>query len=85
MMLATVVQGVANCGDDHMSGGWWWVMGIGWLVFLGAIVAVVVALTRGHRAPATAGRSAYDVLDERFARGEIDADEYRSRRDVLRG
>jgi hypothetical protein len=21
-------------GNDHMDGGWWWVMGIGWLIFL---------------------------------------------------
>lgn len=28
---------------------------------------------------------AHRILDERFARGEIDEDEYRRRRDVLRG
>jgi hypothetical protein len=26
----------------HMDGGWWWVLGIGWLVFLAAIVVIVV-------------------------------------------
>ena len=26
-----------------MGGGWWWMMGIGWLVFIGLIVAVVLA------------------------------------------
>jgi putative membrane protein len=35
--------------------------------------------------PAPAGTDAHRILDERFARGEIDEEEYRRRRDVLRG
>jgi uncharacterized membrane protein HdeD (DUF308 family) len=42
MVLATVVQGISGHHDDHMDGGWWWVMGIGWLVFLAALVIVAV-------------------------------------------
>jgi putative membrane protein len=77
-------------GDsDHMGGGtgWWWVMGIGWLVFL-ALVATLLsfiirqAADRGRR-PASHG--AEDLLADRFARGEIDEDEYRQRREALRG
>lgn len=83
-MLALIVGGVGSCGDDHMSGGWWWVTGIGWLVFLAAVVVVTVALTRGHRPSGEPRRTAYDTLDDLFARGEIDADEYRKRRDTLR-
>ncbi|MBD8057333.1 SHOCT domain-containing protein, partial [Rhodococcus ruber] len=48
--------------------------------------AVVVALVRlrtagrGEQSPGAAGRpSARQILDERFARGEIDADEYQQR------
>jgi putative membrane protein len=86
MVMATVIQGVSDHHDDHMGRGWWWVMGIGWLVFLAAIVIVVVVLVRHFQTQASARRSsAHDVLDERFARGEIDVEEYRRRRDVLRG
>lgn len=35
-----------------------------------------------HPSPAS---DALRILDERFARGEIDADEYRQRRDLLNG
>ncbi|MFA5883189.1 MAG: SHOCT domain-containing protein [Acidimicrobiia bacterium] len=83
-VLAAILQGIGSSSDDHMSGGWWWVMGIGWLAFLGAIAAIVYAATRNHRPPTDGRRSADDILDELFARGEIDADEYRQRRDVLR-
>jgi putative membrane protein len=75
---------------DHMDGnGWWWVMGIGGLLILIAlIVVIVVALTQSSRSqaspPTVARTSADDVLAERFARGEIDEDEYRRRRAALR-
>jgi putative membrane protein len=70
-------------GDGHMDGGWWWMMGIGWLVFLAVIVVFGVLLARSlsnrqHRA------SGEDILSERFARGEIDEVEYRRRRTALR-
>ena len=61
-------------------------MGIGWLVFLAIVVLAVLFVVqqsadRGH---GTRSRGAEDVLAERLARGEIDEDEYRRRRDALR-
>jgi putative membrane protein len=72
--------------DNHMGGGWWWVMGVGWLVFLALIVLVVIFVVRQSVDPGRRGtsRAAEDVLSERLARGEIDEDEYRRRRDALR-
>jgi putative membrane protein len=63
-------------------GLWLW---ISWMVlFWGALLAGVVYLI-GHRPTRTdAGPSAEDVLAERYARAEIDAEEYRQRRAVLR-
>jgi putative membrane protein len=67
-----------------MGGGWWWVMGIGWLVFLAALVIVAVVLLRHYQVGQARRSSAQDVLDERFARGEIDEQEYHSRLEELR-
>ncbi len=74
-------------GDNRMDGGWWWVMGIGWLLFLAFIGFLVYLVVRHHTdaGSSTARRStAEDLLAERLARGEIDEDEYRRRRDALR-
>jgi putative membrane protein len=73
--------------DNHMNGGWWWVMGVGWLVFLAFIGLLVYLLVRHHTETTTPGRqgsSAEQLLAERLARGDIDEDEYRRRRDALR-
>jgi putative membrane protein len=82
--------------DNWNGGGWgwgaWFAMGFMMLVFWGAIVAIVIVAIRswGHRpeSPSAAGTGSEDdalrVLDTRFARGEIDAEEYTSRRDLLR-
>ena len=75
-------------GDDHMGGGWWWVMGIGWLLFLAFVGFLTFLLVRHVIDSSRDGQrrsSAEDVLADRLARGEIDEDEYRRRRDALRG
>lgn len=67
--------------------GWWgWAfMGLTTVLLWGAVIAGIVAIFRG---PGSASRPSEptprEVLDERFARGEIDAEEYRARRSVLR-
>ena len=33
-------------GDEHMGGGWWWVMGIGWLLFLAFVGFLTFLLVR---------------------------------------
>ena len=74
-------------GDNHMSGGWWWLMGIGGLVFLAFIGLLVYLLVRHHTDTTTPSRqesTAEQLLAERLARGDIDEDEYRRRRDALR-
>ena len=70
-----------------MDGGGWWMMGGGSLVFLALIVLVVFLVVRqpGEPQGRTGQRSAADTLAERFARGEIDEREYRSRLEELRG
>ena len=70
--------------------GWagWFAMATMMVVFWGAIIAVVVLLVRGRGSdqgvrPASPRPSAMEILDERFAKGEIDREEYDDRRAVL--
>ena len=78
---------------DHMSGWGYALMGVGTLLFWGVIIAGIVVLVRYlSRGDAQGGARAADrpptaeqVLAERFARGEIDEEEYRRRLDTLRG
>jgi len=70
--------------------GWagWFAMATMMVVFWGAIIAVVVLLVRGRGGdrgvhPASPRPSAMEILDERFAKGEIDREEDDDRRAVL--
>lgn len=78
--------------DGDMGWGGWLAMSLSFLVFWGLLIALVVWLVRSFRSdttrdnlgqPPAAGSRADDVLAERFARGEIDADEFTQRRDLL--
>jgi putative membrane protein len=71
------------------SDGWWgFGMMLVMLLFLALIVVGIVFVVRSfsdgerttHR---TGGNRALDILDERFARGELDREEYEERRRVL--
>lgn len=72
---------------DH-GGGWWpWLMVIPMLVSWGLVVWGIVALVKATVHDAGQPRLRPDpeqVLAERFARGEVDAEEYRERLAILR-
>ena len=74
-----------NNGWNNGS-GWvgWLMMMVFMLAFWGLIAWVVVTLVRGPSGTRHQQRSAEDILAERFARGEIDQDEYAERLDTLR-
>lgn len=59
--------------------GMWW-GGLIWLVLIAALVWALLALSRPKRP--TRPNALY-ILDDRFARGEIEADTYRSTRTKL--
>jgi putative membrane protein len=72
--------------------GWggWLAMALIMVAFWGGIIVLAIWLVRGGAFQQVKGRSearptALEVLDERFARGEIDREEYESRRSVLLG
>ncbi len=78
----------------HDPGGWgWFAMSVGMVVFWALLIAVAVLLFRalsqpsGSKAPngpEQPGAAAEQLLAERFARGQIEEDEYLRRLTVLR-
>ncbi|WP_406835158.1 SHOCT domain-containing protein [Streptomyces sp. AHU1] len=77
----------------HDPSGWgWFVMSVGMILFWSVLILLGVLLFRTLSRPAGTGTAtapvqhgptAEQLLAERFARGEIDEDEYRRRLSVL--
>lgn len=83
---------LAGVGDDRFyldHPGMTWAMGffgLFWLAVLALIVVGLVLLVRSFDQGGARGRereSARSILDERYARGEIDQDEYLARKGLL--
>jgi putative membrane protein len=79
----------------HGMGGWgWFAMSVGMLLFWALLITAAVLLfralslgserTHAPGSPGEPGPSPEQILAERFARGEIDEEEYRRRLSVLR-
>ena len=67
-----------------LGAGGWIVMSLMMLVFWAVVVGGAVWLLRGGRGQTGASRAgAQQILDERFARGELTEEEYRQRRALL--
>jgi len=83
-----MAQASPEGGPWHMmhdwGGGWGMILGplymVAWLAILVAVILFMIRwmgiVSPGASAPT---RTARDILDERFARGEIDQDEYEKR------
>lgn len=77
---------------DHGVSGWGYAwMTLGMIVFWGLVVVGIVILVRYLRSEQPRGETSADrppspeqLLAERFARGEIDEEEYRMRLETLR-
>ncbi len=77
-------------GHGHMWGGGWILGPVMMILFVALIVAVVVLIVRwlggagGGATQAAKPKAALDIIEERFARGEIDKEEFEQRRQTLR-
>ena len=75
-------------GYGNWGWGGWLIMSLMMLIFWGALIFGGIALWRSaNRSDRGQQHTGYptpeQLLDERFARGEIDAEEYRSRKELL--
>lgn len=68
-------------GDGSLVG--WLLMGVTMLLVLGGLVAGAVIVARHLAREGDRRGDAVSILQERFARGEIDTDEYTERRQHL--
>ena len=74
--------GYGMMGPGMMGGyGWGWFMPIIMIVFWGLVIWGIVALVRGVASPSNTGPSnqadsALEILKRRYARGEINKQEY---------
>jgi putative membrane protein len=73
---------------DHMrgwDGGWMWLWGtlmmLTWVAVIGVAVWLILRSVRNDRNSSARPR---EILDERFARGELTPEEYQERREALR-
>ena len=69
--------------------GWWPLGGLIWLAFLGLAIVGLLTVVRwmvgGNGPDRRSPSSALTILEERYARGEINRDEYEQRRRDLAG
>lgn len=81
--------------NDGWGVGSWIAMSVMMVVFWGGLIALVVWLIRGSqhqdpyqhpaKRPVDPAQRGEELLAERFARGEIDEDEFTRRRELLHG
>ncbi len=81
-------QGWGMMGTGMMGFGWGWFMPVLMVLFWGLVVWGVITLVRGSGACCVPSQqsdkeSALDILRKRYAKGEIDRDEFETKRREL--
>jgi putative membrane protein len=75
LLLATL-NARAVWSHEAMSWGWMGVGGLGMIVFWALVVAAVVGVAKGARQDSARDSRAREILEERYARGELTRDEF---------
>lgn len=68
---------------EYMNGGMGFGMGLGMLLIWGVLIALIVVLVRaamGSTNTNRQARTALDILEERYARGEIGREEFEQKK-----
>ncbi len=67
--------------NGHFWGmGWWWIIGL--VILIAVIWVIATAISRSNQLHSS-GKTPIDILKERYARGEIDKDEFDERKKNL--
>ncbi len=83
MMSYLISDALADApGWAHMGGWGWFGMMFGWVLMASLVAAVAWTLTRKQQSHGA--NRAIELVDERYARGEIGRDEYLERTSDLR-
>jgi len=74
--------GSGSCMGSGIFGGiWGWLIGIGVVLLIAAVIYLLVSKNK----KTTVNASALATLDTKFAQGEITIEEYQKRKSVLTG
>ena len=66
---------------EHTMNGWGFGMGFGWIIPLLFIFALFYFINSNNNSDK---ESARDVLDKKYANGEIDEEEYKRKKELLK-
>ena len=95
LLLGSPMAAIGDQGtrysSDHMwgSGGWMWGGMYMWVIIFLLAVLGIYALSKSSKSASmgasdpTRVNTPLEILNERFAKGEIDKDEYESRKNAL--
>ena len=85
--IASISVFLASAWHDWGRGGpGWWIVAalLFWVLLAGGILLVLRGLGRGYaRTHASERESALEVLERRFAEGQLSVEDYQARRQIL--
>jgi putative membrane protein len=87
LSLIAQVGGPGDWGPGWAGGGggpWWLLFPLLWIVLIGTVIWLVARDRRRRPDSASPAQRATEILATRFARGEIDSEEYQQRLDQIR-